>query len=456
MNSNQLQNLSNSYLGYIMEILKNGYSKIKFSYENSNIKLENMIDNLYNLSNYINNKIDGYCLQEIITLLKNEEKKEIYDSSYRLALYSEYIEQFNKEFEEAQKQSIFEFSIISFIVIEREDYKTFQKEREKLPNLEEKILFYRTNNIPNSNNIYELFNLESNTNLYFTDSLDYGWFNYNFEEINTNINRIPKLNETFNLITCYIYYNDEVKKVNNNNNLPNKNEMTLTYVGAELETIEDEQPNKKMFYGTEYKIRDLNQVCPLFSFKLKRNEYCIIWRDDNYAPNGVYYNDYDLKFKKFLDEMKSQAGKYNLYPCKTTKDALSLVERKKYNKIILISNVGKNNEGKTFIEKAREIINSDVIALFIAFRLTHLDWIQNFKNALFSNDPKFSKEYLDCFNYDCYEYERINRIQNLIKKMESSYNVEFNFDDKFLDFPNYKKTGKYSDLSFNVDNLNKV
>ena len=232
--------------------------------------------------------------------------------------------------------------------------------------------------------------------------------------------------------------------------------MTLTYVGAELETIEDEQPNKKMFYGTEYKIRDLNQVCPLFSFKLKRNEYCIIWRDDNFAPNGVYFNDYDQKFKSFLDEMKTQAGKYNLYPCKTTKDALSLVERKKYNKIILISNVGKNNEGKTFIEKAREIINSDVIALFIAFRLTHLDWIQNFKNALFSNDPKFSKEYLDCFNYDCYEYERINRIQNLIKKMESSYNVEFNFDDKFLDFPNYKKTGKYSDLSFNVDNLNKV
>ena len=439
-----------------MEILKNGYSKIKFSYENNNIDLENMIDNLYNLSNYINNKIDSKCIKEIIGLLNNEEKKEICESSYRLAIYNEYIEQFNKEFEEAQKQSIFEFSIISFIVIEREDYKTFQKEREKLPNLEEKILFYRTNNIPNSNNIYDLFNLQSNTNLYFTDSLDYGWFNYNFEEINTNINRIPKLNETFNLIACYIYYNDEVKKVNNNNNLPNKNEMTLTYVGAELETIEDKQPNKKMFYGTEYKIRDLNQVCPLFSFKLKRNEYCIIWRDDNFAPNGVYFNDYDQKFKAFLDEMKTQAGKYNLYPCKTTKDALSLVERKKYNKIILISNVGKNNEGKTFIERAREIINSDVIALFIAVRLTHLDWIQNFKNALFSNDPEFSKEYLDCFNYDCYEYERINRIQNLIKKMESSYNVEFNFDDKFLDFPNYKKIGKYSDLSFNVDILNKV
>jgi hypothetical protein len=438
-----------------MDILKNGHSNIKFSYENNNIKLDNIIDNLYNFSNYINNKIDCNCIKEILELLKNEEKKEIYDASYRLAKYNEYIEQFNKKLEKAKKHSIFDFSIISFIVIEREDYEAFQKEREECPNKGEKILFYRASNILNSNNLNGIFNLESNTNLYFTNSLDYGWFDYNSEEVNTNINRIPRLNEIFNLIACYIYYNENFKKkVINNNILPNKNEMTLTYIGAELETIEDEIPNKEKFYGTEYKIGDLNQICPLLSLKLKRNEFCIIWRDDNFSSNGVYYNDYDKKFKKFLDEMKTQAGKYNLYPCETKNEAITLVERKKYNKIILISNVGKNNKGVEFIEKAREIINNDVIVLFIAFRLNHLDWIQNYKNALFSNEPEFSKEYLKCFNYDCYEYERINIIQNLIKKMENHYKVHFNFDEKFLDFPNYKKIGKYSDLSFNVDNFN--
>ena len=34
--------------------------------------------------------------------------------------------------------------------------------------------------------------------------------------------------------------------------------------------------------------------------------------------------------------------------------------------------------------------------------------------------------------------------------MEKHYNVKFNFDNKFLQFPNYKESGKYSDLSFNI------
>ena len=222
--------------------------------------------------------------------------------------------------------------------------------------------------------------------------------------------------------------------------------MNLTYVGAEKEILTE--PNRNKFCGTEYKVGDISQICPLISFRLKRNEYCIIWRDDNFSSNSVYYNEYDEKFKKYLEEMREHAGKYNLYPCQSTEQALYLVNRKKYNKIILISNVGKNNEGANFIEKAREIIGNDVICLFIAFRLSHLDWIQNFKNALFSNEPEFNKEYLKCFNDDCYEYERINKIQNLIKKIGDHYNVYFNFDENFLYFPKYKPDGKYNELSF--------
>ena len=41
------------------------------------------------------------------------------------------------------------------------------------------------------------------------------------------------------------------------------------------------------------------------------------------------------------------------------------------------------------------------------------------------------------------------KIYSLIDKMERHYNVKFNFNDKFLDYPNFKESGKYSDLSFN-------
>ena len=32
--------------------------------------------------------------------------------------------------------------------------------------------------------------------------------------------------------------------------------------------------------------------------------------------------------------------------------------------------------------------------------------------------------------------------------IENHYNIQFNFDDKFLDFPYYKSEGSYGDLRF--------
>ena len=92
--------------------------------------------------------------------------------------------------------------------------------------------------------------------------------------------------------------------------------------------------------------------------KLKRNEFCVIWRDINFSPKPIYGKEYDEKIKKFLKErMKyiKQVAKYNIYPCETSEEALKLVERKKYNKIILISNVGVDKAGRDFVTKARKI-----------------------------------------------------------------------------------------------------
>jgi hypothetical protein len=103
------------------------------------------------------------------------------------------------------------------------------------------------------------------------------------------------------------------------------------------------------------------------SAKLKRVEYCVIWRDNNFSPKPVFNNKYDTIFKSFLKERLkyiNQNAKYNIYPCETSEEALGLVNRKKYNKIILISNVGTDFRGKKFIEKARKIIGNNVIVLF--------------------------------------------------------------------------------------------
>jgi len=238
-----------------------------------------------------------------------------------------------------------------------------------------------------------------------------------------------------------------LKKVVNHKYTPKKNEINFAYAGAHFETLIEPDFNK--FVGTEYIIWDLDQICPFISAKLKRSEFCVIWRDNNFSINPVYNNKFDEIFKNFLNERIKyikQMAKYNIYPCETSEEALKLVERKKYNKIILISNVGKDREGKKFVDKARKIIGNNVIALFLAYNIAHLKWIKYYKNALFSNDPLFYEEYLQCFNE---KYFIKNKLESLIDKMEEHYKVKFNFDDKYLDYPQFKYDGNYSDLSFN-------
>ena len=433
LNNNHLQCLLNDrkniYKGYIMNILKNGYSKIN---RYNDIDFEFMIDNISNFSKYIDRIIDSDYINKILNdFLKKEELIEIYNTSYRLSKYNNFMNLLEFELERSQKESIFEFAINSFIIIERQDYETFLKEIKNCPGGKQKILFYGISFVPNPNNLQKLYRKEN-----LTDSFEICWFQSDSNTINERINKIPGLDQSFNLIAYYTYYkNDGIKYEINNNHLE-KNEINITFKDSSMKIIT--QTNPKNYFGKEYKIGDINQICPLISFNLKRIEFCIIWRDTNFS-NTAY-------FKQFLEEMKNKKGKYNLYPCQTTEEALSLVNRKKYNKIILISNFG--NSGLSFIEEARQIIGNEVIALFASSNPNNITSIQKFKNTLFSNKPEFTEKYLKCFNYNLYPHERKNMILNLINEMEKEYNAKFNFDNRFLDYPNYKRNGQYSDLSF--------
>ena len=77
-----------------------------------------------------------------------------------------------------------------------------------------------------------------------------------------------------------------------------KNEINFAYAVAEFETLIE--PDTKKFFGTEYVIWDLNQICPFISEKLQRNKFCVIWRDNNFSSEDVYNNEFDEIFKKFL------------------------------------------------------------------------------------------------------------------------------------------------------------
>ena len=376
------------------------------------------------------------------------------DIKYHLSKYIKCIELFNKEYKKSLKESIFEFSIISLVVIEREDFETYEQERSNCPNRVDKILYHGTSVEPISSILTGLYrkslgqnNAINGKGVYFTDLLDYAWYYGGKGGNRDNFSGIPKIGDTFNAIINSIYYDrNGFAIVKDNRRTPGKNQINFAYAGARSERLNN--PDKHKFLAGEYVIYDLAQICPFMSATLKRVEYCVIWRDENFSSKSIYNNNFDEIFKKFLkDRMKyiNQNANYNIYPCETTEEAIELVKRKKYNKIILISNVGKNFGGKSFVDQARQIIGNDIIVLFLAYQISHLDWIKNYKNAIFSNKPNFYEEYLEIFDKG---FDVKDNIKNLIKKIEKFYGVKFNFDHNYLTYPLFKNDGKYSDLSF--------
>ena len=447
------------YISSIMEILKNGdikSSNAKESIKEILKKIEG--SNIINFSRYVDKTIDSKNIEEMCLFLNEKDLDDINETKNLLEKYNEHIKLFENEFENAKKNSIFEFSIISLVIVEREDFETFQKGRNKCPNRINKILYHGTSIDPISNILTDVFKKSENRcyqhgkGVYFTDVIDYCWFYGSPKGNRDNCNKIPKIKDTFTLIASSVYYNQKgFKRVYNSNYTPKKNEINFAYAGANFETIRSEKVDESKFYGTEYVIYDLNQICPFIGAKLQRDEFCVIWRDPNFSKDPVYNNDYDEKFKQFLKDRIiyiEQLARFNIYPFETSEEALKLIKRKKYNKIILISNIGDDKSGKKFIEDARKILKSEVIALFLSYNKSHLNWVKNFKNALFSNEPKFYESYLECFAKK-HDFQIILSLKKLRESIEEHYHIKFKFDQNFLKYPLFKDSGQYSDLTFN-------
>ena len=106
---------------YKMKIMKNGYitsdKDIKYTIKKVLRKIEG--SNIINFSEFVDEIINANHIEKMINLLNKDQIKEINDIKYRLQKYDRYMEFFMKNFEKAKKESIFGFSIVSLVIIER-------------------------------------------------------------------------------------------------------------------------------------------------------------------------------------------------------------------------------------------------------------------------------------------------------------------------------------------------
>ena len=434
----------------ILLLLKNGKIKEveKMGDETQKLLERYRKTNILNFTNYVNNAVNSNQIKTMLSNLNKDVANEIQLFKNHLCKMNSQILMFNKDFSTALKKSVFEYSLTSLEISYRSEIDEYLKNCNKCPNNNQRILYYGASDANIKQIIENHFN-QFPQNLfgngfYFTNSLDCGiMMNQYFEN---NSLDIPTVNEIFSFAISSVFYNTS-KIVTDNNNSPKKNEANVALVDGKMKSIAN--VDKSRFYSREYILGDKSQILPFIQIKVKRNEYCVIWRDVNFKSEDVYGDKYDKIFKDFLKERLdyiSRYAKFNIYPCKDTKEALALVEKKKFNKIILMSNVGSDYGGRDFVDKARKIIGSDVICLFLAYMEEHLEWIVNYKNSLFSNDTEFYEQYLECFTDDIETTKK--NVLALKNSIEDYYSVKFKIENDFLDFPQFKNDGEFSDLKF--------
>ena len=377
----------------------------------------------------------------------------------------DYLQIFDVQYEEALKQSIFEYSTKYIAYIYRHD-ENYNSNKLRCKNIETKILFHGTNLDSISKILSSNFH-DSRTHIfgpgiYFSDLLDYTWYYADDSKKSSrrNFNKIPEISNTFSFIVVNIYYDkDKFEQIYDcsKSDIPvpefGIRHILVNYRSGPINKVQ--LNNYTKFKGTEYLISNRAQILPLLSVTVERVKYLIVWRDNNFNssnPNGY------SQFKKMLEynnEIKNYAFfnlKTKIYYFDESNKALDFIKRKKYNKIILITNGGNN--GDDFINNARKIIGNNTIAIVTCFvAKNHLKMVENLDNVLLNSS------YCDCMKEFLRKVcnENLNDMKNLQKNIEKKYQEldnSFHFkeiNDSAFYFPNFKEEGKFEELDFKPD-----
>ena len=484
----------NKYLGIETRKLKDIFkNNLSIALKNRQIKPDFVTEKLYDLvsnpeelarsiakTRNFNDDINIYEISRAITGKDIKsflyslygKTKEAQDNLYDAFLSSvnneleDYLHIFDEKFEEALKESIFEYNTKYIAFIYRYD-ENYNSGKSICQNIEKKILFHGTNSHCISLILASHFK-DSNCHIfgpgiYFSDLLDYTWYYADDSGkigSRNNFNNIPKIGESFSFIVSNVYYNrDNFEQVydceKENIEVPKFGIRHILVDDKSSAIPKNELDDYSKFKGTEYLISYKNQILPLLSVTVERAKYLIVWRDNNFKdsnPNG--YSEYDkmLEFNRDIKIFASLNLKTKIYYFDESEEALEFIKRKKYNKIILITNGA--NDGVNFINNSRAIIGNNTIALITCFVVeNYLKIVQNMENVLLNS--VFCNCIKKFLSIVC--KEDLNEIKNLEKEIEKKYQEldnSFQFkeiNENAFSFPKYKESGKFEELDFKDD-----
>ena len=407
--------------------------------ENKNIKInvKNGIEiNIISYAYYISSEISDNDISNLINIFDQIYVNDIFHFWETLTIYQKYINFFDEILPKAIKNSYFEYSLSGIQLLNPLNNKDYFIHFENCPNREIKYLFQEIQG-GQKNTKKQFFGLGT----YFTDKIDYISYyqeKQNFKEsFICNISQIYYNKNLKQNIKDYSYYTHDSSQTNKK---VIKNGIHIIKVKADSRQIINEQDlNKEKlngnFIANEYVISEKEQILPLFNLDFNKNQDLIIWRDPSYNKNTPYENMFKYS-KLFIYENY----KMNLYFENSLEKAFELVKRKKFNKIILISNIGKDLSGKRFVEISRKILGFPIIILFFSNNSSHLSWLKDFPNVLFTNNKNIIQQYIINYNE--------KGLLSLKNEIEKTNNIKLKFTNDFFSYKNIIKNNNYKNIIF--------
>jgi hypothetical protein len=433
-------------------------------------------NNILTFINYLNKKIKNQDVEYLIGLIDNNKRKDIKAFWSILSKYQDFNELFEKDFSKMIENSYIDYSLVSVQIYQQKKRKEFIQKLNDCPDCEVKYLLHGTQIDPISKILTGEFKYTKKAfygmGVYFTDMIDYVSFYCGGDSYSNRRdlwNKIIPIGDSISCVASEVFYDKGKKKkiyqmhepviifddfptyeeIKNNyeDQMVEKNGINFIEVetihGHVLKSEEDIDSSRKngRLIGKEYVITEMEQILPLYGLTLKRNEYLVIWRDPCFDKKNEW--DYYLEERKMFIYKES---KMNAFFVGTIEKGLEIILRKRYNKIILISNIGLDLSGKKFVEVARKILGFNVMVLFFSKNKDNFECLKKFPNALFTNKNNFYEKYVTKYNK--------KGLNELKKEVEKKYKIKLNFTDDFMKFPNFNEKGKYKNLIFNEINEN--
>ena len=428
------------------------YNTPDFSQEENRIKLVNFLnesnEGIIQASSAISKEeFDNIIDKTIQNVTDVAIAQEINQKQLILYKLEEFNTQIESILEQARKDSIFEFCISGISVINR-DTTEYQNNKNNCQNLKTRFLFHGTSSDCSSfivtTNFFTAKTAFFGPGIYMTDMLDYAGF-YAYTENHAkfkNHNKIRAKDKSFVIVASQIYYNDSLFEKcyeKTKKEVPNEGIrfVNVNAYGSPLSKEQTKENGYKGFIGTEYILPDKKQILPLYSITLKRSEYYCLWKDYHFTHQTVF-----TKHALHVQNIAKQLLGINVYGVGEIDEALEIIKRKRFNKVIIISNIGNNVDiAKQFIKDIREILKFNVVILFFTSKASHSEWIKEIPNVLFTTRDKYFKNYILNFNE--------NGLNKLKEDIENYYGVKLDNFKADLSYPLYQDEGSYSSLEIN-------